>query len=290
MCLCGRSLVWLGHQPPTQVNIDWSQYRQYLQSKYARQYASLLYSYAVRYSECLQNPSKMVTLPSTIQQNVLKGMVALSKFLGCHEEFTKAFKNHGIKWIQGDGLSAFIRIFNNNHSNLKEWYNSALAVLNDNEKLYLRYILLSGIRKEEGIKSFNLMVSLGKRFNEEYYNESTGFLEHFRYPKLFLRNSKNLYVSAVPRTLLTEIATSDRVSYSMIRKRLLKNGLRLRIKELRSFYATNMRELGPLSEQIDLAQGRIGKSIFLQHYFKQNPRALSDKILSLLPKLETLLS
>ena len=147
-------------------------------------------------------------------------------------------------------------------------------------------MLLSGIHKEEGIKSFNLIVSIGKRFNEEYYNESTGFLEHFRYPKIFLKNSKNLYVSAVPRTLLTEIATSDRVSYSMIRKRLLKNGLRLRIKELRSFYATNMRELGLLSEQIDLAQGRIGKSIFLQHYFKQNPRTLSDKVLSLLPKLE----
>jgi intergrase/recombinase len=151
-------------------------------------------------------------------------------------------------------------------------------------------MLLSGIRKEEGIRSFNLMVSLGKRFNEEYYNESTGFLEHFRYPKLFLRNSKNLYVSAVPNTLLTEIATSGKVSYNMVRKRLLKNGLRLRIKELRSFYATNMRELGLLSEQIDLAQGRIGKNIFLQHYFKQNPRTSSDKILSLLPKLESLIS
>jgi intergrase/recombinase len=79
---------------------------------------------------------------------------------------------------------------------------------------------------------------------------------------------------------------SNKVTYNIIRKRLLKTGLRLRIKELRSFYATNMRELGMLSEQIDLAQGRIGKSIFLQHYFKQNPRALSEKMLSLVPRIE----
>jgi intergrase/recombinase len=51
-----------------------------------------------------------------------------------------------------------------------------------------------------------------------------------------------------------------------------------------------MRELGLLAEQIDLMQGRVGKSIFMQHYFKQNPKVLSDKILEMLSKLETLLS
>jgi hypothetical protein len=33
-------------------------------------------------------------------------------------------------------------------------------------------------------------------------------------------------------------------------------------------------------------EGRIGKSIFLMHYFKENPKLLSDKIIELLPKLE----
>jgi intergrase/recombinase len=51
-----------------------------------------------------------------------------------------------------------------------------------------------------------------------------------------------------------------------------------------------MRENGLLSEQIDLIQGRVGKSIFLQHYFKQNPKTLNSKILEALPKLEQTLS
>ncbi len=50
----------------------------------------------------------------------------------------------------------------------------------------------------------------------------------------------------------------------------------MRVKPLRSYYATEMRKLGLLSEQIDLIEGRIGKTIFLMHYFKENPKALSD--------------
>jgi intergrase/recombinase len=151
-------------------------------------------------------------------------------------------------------------------------------------------MLLSGIRAMEGIHSFNILVDLGDKYTQEYFNTSTNFLEHFRYPKLFLRNSKNLYVSAVPKTLLDEISGSTKVSYYTITKKIHRAGLAMKIKRLRSYYATNMRELGLLSEQIDLMQGRVGKTIFMQHYFKQNPEALRDKVLVLLPKLETLLS
>jgi intergrase/recombinase len=108
----------------------------------------------------------------------------------------------------------------------------------------------------------------------------------FRYPKLFLRNSKNCYVSCVPKSLLDEISKSTKVSYVAIDKRLNRANLPMKIKQLTSYYATEMRKLGLLSEQIDLMEGRIGKSIFLMHYFKENPKLLSDRILELLPNLE----
>jgi intergrase/recombinase len=163
---------------------------------------------------------------------------------------------------------------------------NAMAVLKENEKLYLRFMLLSGVRAMEGVKAFNLIVKLGTRYKEEYYNENTGFLEHFRYPKLFLRRSKNVYVSTVPKELLDQISDSPQISYNAIDKKLDRAGLPMRIKQLRSFYATKMREMGLLSEQIDLVQGRVGKSIFLQHYFKQEAKLLSSQIFGLLPVLE----
>ena len=36
----------------------------------------------------------------------------------------------------------------------------------------------------------------------------------------------------------------------------------MRVKQLRSFCATKMREMDLLSEQIDLVQGRVSKRIF----------------------------
>jgi len=272
------------------IDKDWADYRKFLEGKYStKQGISLIYSYTLKYHQLLQDPARINEVPLSIRNNVLKGLMAYSKFLGCHEEFTKRIKNHGIKWSQGDSLNAFNRIFNSNgHSELGKWYNEASQFLTKDERLYLRYMVLSGIRKEEGINSFNLLVSLNTNYSE-YYNEATGFLEHFKYPKLFIRNSKNLYVSAVPKELIEQIVQSNEVSYEAIRKKLLKQKIKMRIKELRSFYATNMRQLGLLSEQIDLVQGRIGKGIFMQHYFKQNPKPLNRKIIRLLPKLEMLL-
>jgi intergrase/recombinase len=196
-------------------------------------------------------------------------------------------KRHGVSRYKPDAIQSFTRIFNSEaHKGLGEWYRQATEVVNENEKLYLEFMLLSGVRAMEGINSFNLIVELGSSYSQEYYNEKTQFLEHYRYPKLFLRSSKNLYVSSVPKVLLDEISKASKVSYNAIDKKLNKANLSMRIKQLRSYYATTMRESGLLSEQIDLMQGRVGKSVFLHHYFKADPLPLSNKILDLLPIIQ----
>ena len=59
----------------------------------------------------------------------------------------------------------------------------------------------------------------------------------------------------------------------------------MRVKQL-NLCAQQLRELILLSEQIDLVQGRIGKGIFLQYYFKADPRPLGDKILNIITKIK----
>ena len=96
-------------------------------------------------------------------------------------------KTHGIKYYKPDSIAVFTRIFSSNaHDGLGKWYNDAMAFLNRNEKLYLRFMLLSGVRAMEGINSFNLIVGMGTQYQTEYYNENTKFLEHFRYAKAIL--------------------------------------------------------------------------------------------------------
>jgi intergrase/recombinase len=266
--------------------INWDEYKQCLLSKHAKGYAVQLFEHSKKYFNLLDNVNGIQLVKPTARNNVINGLTALSKYLGTYELFMKNMNAHGIKRVKADPVQAFTRIFNSKaHEGLGEWYNQAMAVLAENERLYLRFMLLSGVRAMEGVKAFNLIVELGSRYKEEYFNEQTGFLEHFKYPKMFMRNSKNLYVSAVPKELLDQIARSRKVSYNAIDKKLDRAGQIMRIKQLRSYYATRMREMGLLSEQIDLVQGRVGKSIFLQHYFKQDSTVLGGKILSLLNKI-----
>jgi hypothetical protein len=55
-------------------------------------------------------------------------------------------------------LIAFLRITNGNSSEILKWYDEAKPILRDNERTFLKYLLCSGLRKEEGIKSFNRII------------------------------------------------------------------------------------------------------------------------------------
>jgi hypothetical protein len=277
-------------EPKSQKDIDWSRFKLYLESKYAKGYATAIFEYSRKYHGYFEDVNQIQLAKATTRNNIINSLVALSRYQGTYDKFKADMLSHGIKRYKPDPIAAFTRIFNSNaHEGLAEWYNQARAVLYPNEKLYLRLMLLSGMRAMEGINCFNLIVELASKYQTEYYNENSKFLEHFRYPKLFLRNSKNCYVSCVPKSLLEEISKSSKVSYIAIDKRLNKASLPMKIKKLRSYYATEMRKLGLLSEQIDLIEGRIGKTIFLMHYFKENPKTLSDKILESLTSLEATL-
>jgi len=252
-------------------------------------YAKLQYSYVKKYGSLIDNPSEINNLPSGIRSNVMKSLINFSKYLGRYETFRSQLKNYGIKWVSSDNsFNSFLAIINNNHSTLGKWYSEALNAISDNEKLWLRFTLLTGLRKTESINSFNLIIKLaGEGKLSEYFNEESGILEHFRYRELFLRNSKNVYISIVTKDLISEIAKSSKVSYGAIRKRLTRNKQNLRIKELRSYFATFLRKHDILAEFIDLLQGRIPRSVFARHYLKiKDVKELVMQVLAITATIE----
>jgi hypothetical protein len=281
------------HHPPKpsnniDPNINWLEYRSFLLSKFSRSYALQVYNNGLRHYDCLDNPQNISILPISIRSNILKAMVNLAKYLGCYEEFKVRLRNHGVKWVnQDDSFNSFLRIVNNNHSNLGEWYGTAQDILRDNEKLWSKFTLLTGLRKQESINSFNLIVELSEQNRlSEYYNSELEILEHFKYADLFLRATKKVYISIASRELISEIVHSQPMSYSAIRKRLTRNNQHLRFKELRSYYATYLRKHGVLAEYIDLLQGRIPKSVFARHYLKVED--VKKLVLQVLAKTENL--
>jgi hypothetical protein len=213
------------------------------------------------------------TLPTTVRGNVFKAMANLAKYLGKYQEYKIRLSNCGIKWINNDdAFNSFLRIVNNNHSNLGEWYRATQNILRVNEKLWLRFNLLTGLRKQESINAFNLTIELSQQNKlSEYYDEELGIQEHFKYGSLFLRVTKKVYISIVAKDLIQKIANSQPLSYSAVRKRLTRNNQNLRFKELRSYFATYLRQHGILAEYIDLLQGRLLNQCLLNITLRLNP-------------------
>jgi hypothetical protein len=232
-------------------------------------------------------------LPASIRGNVLKAMVNLSKFLGCYEDYKQKLKNHGIHWANGDNsFNAFLRITNNEHYTLGSWYREVSKILRPNEKLYLAFTLKSGLRKHESQTAFNKTIELSKEGRlSEYYNSETLTLQHYIYPELSNRKTRRVYISIVDRDLINQVASSWPVSYYAIRKRLSLHKIgKVRIKELRSYFVSYLRQNNILPEVRDLLQCRldIRNNIQLSHYFKiADMGKLSKQILAVTENLES---
>jgi intergrase/recombinase len=266
--------------PRTLETINWSMFKEYLSTKYSKVVYYQYYSYAFKYQDYLQNVSKIQDLPISIKSNVLKSLIALAKYLGIYEEFTKSFKAYGIKWINTDSFNGFLNFINGHHEDLIQWFKATQNLLADNERIFLKFTLISGLRKNEAIKAFNKVIDLSNSNTLDlYYNSETQILEHFKFTSEFLHKTKNCYISVVSLDMIKQIQNSKPIYYTTIRKHLTKNKLKIRIKELRSYNNSYLRKHGILAEYIDILSGRIPKSVFARHYLKETLAVLSSQIL-----------
>jgi intergrase/recombinase len=266
----------------TPYNIDWKNFKNYLYNKYSKNWAYLCFRYALKYHELINNLSELETFNNDKRNNVLKALIALAKYHGFYREFKERIKDFGIKWTHSSSIDSFLRIFSNNNKNILVWYHKAIDILNDECSTYLKFQLMSGLRPREGINSFNLM----RTRLDEYYNEEFGILEHFRFKDVFLRNTKNAFITIIPKSLITKIAKKNEVTYPMVQKKLQRNNMSVKISQLRDYYATFMVRHGLIKEEVDLLQGRISESIFVRHYWSPAIKELKQRVIKALTELE----
>jgi len=230
--------------------------------------------------------SELERFSKSKKNTVLKALIVLSKYLGVYREFKLRMTDYGVKFEQSNSVDAFLRMMNVKHDIL-DWVEDALECLNDSQGLFVKFKMLSGIRTGEAINSFNTIIELSGRGElEEYYNAELKSLEHFKLPDLFLRGKKNVFFTFVRKSFLEEITSSKPISYESLRKRLWHNGLNVRLNELRDYYATFMVHNGLIREEVDLLQGRVGKSMFMQHYFSPNIEDLRDRVLTSVDRIQ----
>ena len=282
------SLARLGHLLDVHYRINWDNFREWVFHKYAKSYAPTAYCYAKKYSYMINgNLRDIDTLSPSVRNQVIKCLISLSKYLGVHTQFRQKLKDYGVKLYRSDVFSSFLRMLNGSNSDVLKWYKETNEVLRGNERLLLKFLALTGLRSSEAITSFNLIVKLARMDKlHEYYNEELQCLEHFKYRELFLRKTKNTYISFIPRELISQIADNELVSYNAIRKRLLRSRLKCRLNELRDFFGSFMIRHDLIQQEQDLLCGRIPGSVFIRHYWSPSFKDLRDRTLKAIRQLE----
>jgi hypothetical protein len=246
--------------------------------------------YAQKFAIVLEKPnmaSQLLLLNKDLRRVVMSALSNLSKFLGVYEHWKYTIRNYGLKWENTSSLEAFLSILNSNLEETEEWLRQVIKKLPKEYSTVLVFDALTGLRPTEAALSCKLISELSQQNKlDSYLDRDLMMLQHFRFPNLFLRKSKNAYISFITPTLLELVLeTKPNIKYSGIDTMIGRLGFRTRTKQLRKLYATQLRNQLP-QELVDLLQGRISQTIFMKFYYRPLLQDTKNKVLTAIQPLE----
>jgi intergrase/recombinase len=203
----------------------------------------------------------------------MKALAALSKFLGKYDEWLKIIKKFQLKWSSGNNsIKAFKSIFDfenqgNNLYIMLKWVREVRNILPKDYENITLFNALTGLRPEEAQRAIWLI----KNKENEYIDRDRGLAKHYLYPEVFLRQTKNAYISIINEEILkiARETTNKEHYHSSLRKRIsITNSFEMNMYYCRKVFATYLRNKGMEPEIIDLLQGRTSSSVFVNHYYR----------------------
>ena len=165
---------------------------------------------------------------------------------------------------------------------------SALEKLPKDAATTVSFIALTGLRIVEACNSISLVTKLSEQNKlNEYLDRDLMMLQHFRYPKIFLRKSKNAYISFLSNNLLDLILQyKPSLNHDDLKSRLIKRGLKIQLKYMRKMHGTLLRNHGIPSEFIDILHGRVNSSVFARCYYRPLLNEMRNKVMEAIRPLE----
>ena len=228
--------------------------------------------------------AELETLPNYTKNATINALLLYSKYLGSYSDFKGRLKANGIKLYHPSALDAFLRILNASSNNQTEnttlvYYRNIQPCLKENERLFSKFLLFSGLRTSEAINSFNLIIQLSKEGKlSDYYHSEWKILQHVKYPKTFCRKNKNCYLSFIEKPFLEQIANSQPVSYDAIKLRLQRAGFKMELNKFRDWFGSYMVNSRTLTElEQNLLCGRVN-GIFVRHYWNCELVKIGERI------------
>ena len=266
--------------------IDWLGFEKWLRNRLDKAYATKVRNYAKNYCYVLREPAKASMLSGfskAKRRNIMAALANLAKFLGMYDTWKIIVSGAGLHWQKTSHLEVFVNMLNTDISEVRAWLREAAEKLPEKYSAVLMFAAATGLRPDEACKSVNLLSELAEAGRlDSYLNVELSMLEHFKFPRLFIRGCKNCYLSFVPTEVLNQVLSEKpKVTVNALRKALQKAGVKVRIKDLRKLFATTVRDSGVSEEVVDLLEGRIPQNVFLRHYYKPDLlKSVREKVLA----------
>jgi intergrase/recombinase len=213
------------------------------------------------------------------------GLAALANFTGEKERWKQIVSKYDLRWNgKNDNGDLVTLLYSNRFDEMIRELRTILEAIPDDYANYYRFNVATGLRPVEAVNAINLL----RTDYSKYVNQELLVLEHYKYPSMFIRNTKKAFISVADNETL-EIAKNTRsLDYQGIRSEFRRRKLPFHMAYCRKIYATFMRKRVDV-ELIDLLQGRVPTGIFAKFYNRPNYKDDLERVRSCLPELGKLL-
>jgi hypothetical protein len=245
--------------------------------RYAKQYASVLTSMGIPIDLLQLSPNKRI--------HVMKALSSLARFTGQVPAWRQMREQYQLSWSTGtEKIDAFTRFFDDSKDldTMLRWLKEAIQSLPGQYANFFLFCTLTGMRASECVEAVKLI----KLSTTSYYNPEQMILQHYRFPDIFIRRTKAIYISVVDDSIV-EIAKKigKTPTLNALKMQTRHSCLSFRAKYCRKIFASYLHKQGISDSLVDMLQGRIGKNIFLKHYL--TPSAdYKDRVLQALEQLQ----
>jgi len=222
----------------------------------------------------------------------MSALANLAKYQGRYDQFLQLRQRYNLKWSKGDSLQYFARFFDGEltFDVMLQRIREMMRLLPPFMSRIIKFACLVGLRASEVVESVRLLNEQDLAHTMQaasYYNPERQALEHFRYPEVFLRQTKKAYISFVTPSMIEGLSPiGERVpSYNAIRLACYYQGIKCSMRYCRKIFASWLKTYNIPDFVIDILQGRVPPSVLARHYLVPQDR-LRDDILQALHQLQ----
>jgi intergrase/recombinase len=164
-----------------------------------------------------------------------------------------------------------------------QWLHEAMRALPSSRYAnLLLFCTLTGMRGSECIEAVRLIC---KSTDKYYYNPERQILQHYLFPEIFIRRTKAINISIINDDIIGLAEKIGNTHLNGLKKAIRHSCLSMKIKYCRKIYVSWLRHFGIEPEIINMLQGRIGKDIFLRHYYSPS-LSYREKVLDAVVELQ----